>query len=331
MCAGSQNQTMNDILLQVLADDKKLILYRKELNKITGSITATILLQQFIFHASQKKYESFYKFIEPCDHELYREGDSWTEELGFTKYEFNTAYKKLENLGIVTKKINMSRVTFYTLNRALLGKLIKSIYEEHITIPNSPSNSSSGDISPVNGQCQLRKSESINLDYSIIKEQRLLEEEEEEEEERHEKLNLDYLNDYIDETTNNRKTIKGNYTAYRAGVVEAILNPKNKRHKKTIESYRHFIQLKEDQVNRKEIEPHALERLNDILEINIKDFKNKKINGKYDIGIIQSIQQDSIDAYTVTYLGLGKYQSQKLLHNELFSGRELQSKSFDNK
>ena len=126
---------MNDILLQVLADDKKLIAYRKELNKFTGSVTATILLQQLIFHSSQKNYKSFYKFIEPCNNELYRTGDSWTEELGFTKNEFNTAYKKLQKLGIVTKKININRVTFYQLNKSILGKAIMSIYEEKIAIP----------------------------------------------------------------------------------------------------------------------------------------------------------------------------------------------------
>ena len=85
---------MNDILLQVLADDKQLIIYRKELNKLTGSVTASILLQQLIFYASQKKYKPFYKFIEPCSNELYRKGDSWTEELGFTK-RFLTLRRKV--------------------------------------------------------------------------------------------------------------------------------------------------------------------------------------------------------------------------------------------
>lgn len=134
---------MNE-LLNLIADDRGVISYRKELNKITGSVTATILLQQFIFRNKHSKNESFYKFIEPCNHNKYVEGDSWTEELGFTKYEFNTAYKKLESLNIVSKKTNRDRVTFYTLNSVVLAKLIKPLYQSK--------------------ENQLTKSENTNLD-----------------------------------------------------------------------------------------------------------------------------------------------------------------------
>ncbi|MFA6138857.1 MAG: hypothetical protein WC667_12360 [Sulfurimonas sp.] len=99
---------MNDILLQVLGDDKKLIVYRKELNKITGSVTATILLQQLIFHASNNNYVPFYKFIEPCNNELYKAGDSWIEELGFTIHEFRTACQTNSKIG----QLNLKKVTF---------------------------------------------------------------------------------------------------------------------------------------------------------------------------------------------------------------------------
>src|SRR6267142_6072928 len=42
-----------------------------------------------------KKYpQSFWKFIEPCDHREYREGDSFQEKLGFNRKTFLRNYKK---------------------------------------------------------------------------------------------------------------------------------------------------------------------------------------------------------------------------------------------
>jgi len=42
-----------------------------------------------------KKKNEFYKFIEPCAHPCYREGDSWSEELGFSKLVFRNAFDKI--------------------------------------------------------------------------------------------------------------------------------------------------------------------------------------------------------------------------------------------
>lgn len=116
------------ILIELLAKDKDVILYRKELNIITGSVTATILLQQIIFRYVSNQNKAFYKFIEPCKHEKYKDGDSWCEELGFTRKEFLTAIKKLEDAGLVSKKTNMQRLTFYTVNLGDLDKALKGIY-----------------------------------------------------------------------------------------------------------------------------------------------------------------------------------------------------------
>jgi len=118
---------MNNIL-QILANDKELIVYRKELRQITGSVTSTILLQQIIYW-NQKMGGKFYKFIEPCKHSLYIIGDSWQEELGFSKKEFQTAFKKLNMLDICSKKINADRVTYYFLNVDKLMKLLSNIYD----------------------------------------------------------------------------------------------------------------------------------------------------------------------------------------------------------
>lgn len=115
-------------MIELLAKDKDVILYRKELNIITGSVTATILLQQIIYRFVNNGNKPFYKFIEPCGHEKYTKGDSWCEELGFTRKEFLTAIKKLEDAGLVSKKTNMQRLTFYTLNLGDLDKALKGIY-----------------------------------------------------------------------------------------------------------------------------------------------------------------------------------------------------------
>jgi len=112
----------------IIADDMGLIPYRKELNKITGSVTATILLQQILYWYKHNGNKPFYKFIEPCGHELYSAGDSWTEELGFTKREFTTAYKKLEDAGFVSKKTNISRVTYYDVDIEALEEAISGLY-----------------------------------------------------------------------------------------------------------------------------------------------------------------------------------------------------------
>ena len=133
-------------LLSLLAQDKSIITYRKELNEITGGVMATILLQQLIYWADKNDNKPFYKFIEPCENEKYNDGDSWTEELGFSKFEFNSAYKKLEKLNIVSKKINMMRITYYTLNVDVLSKLINSIY--------------------VSKESELMQVKNVDLDYS---------------------------------------------------------------------------------------------------------------------------------------------------------------------
>ena len=44
----------------------------------------------------EKSPGGFYKFLEPCENsKLYKKGDSWTEELGFSRSEFKTAFEKI--------------------------------------------------------------------------------------------------------------------------------------------------------------------------------------------------------------------------------------------
>ena len=106
--------------------DKNILIYRPEFNKITGSVTATILLQQIIYRLQDN--ESFFKFKEPCEHELYEEGDSWCEELGFTRREFDSALSTLKNLGIVKTKMTMTRLTYYSIDKDVFNGLFFVLY-----------------------------------------------------------------------------------------------------------------------------------------------------------------------------------------------------------
>jgi len=58
-------------LLPFLAEDKALIAYRPRFAKLTGSVTAAILLQQIIYW-QQKQGGDFYKFKALCKHELHK-------------------------------------------------------------------------------------------------------------------------------------------------------------------------------------------------------------------------------------------------------------------
>lgn len=112
----------------MLANDQNIIPYRKELNAITGGVTATILLQQVSYWWKKSGSQPFYKFIQPCKHEKYHDGDSWTEELGFSRKEFLTAIKKLEDAGLVKKRTNASRLTYYSLDEIKLNQMLEGVY-----------------------------------------------------------------------------------------------------------------------------------------------------------------------------------------------------------
>jgi uncharacterized phage protein (TIGR02220 family) len=124
--------------LEVIKHDGRQIIYRPELNKVTGSVTATILFQQILYRFERNGGKPFYKFKEPCTHDLYVSGDSWTEELGFSRAEFDTALKsmsaKVNSRGprpdnvLIWYWTDMERRTFYALNEAYAHKVINSLY-----------------------------------------------------------------------------------------------------------------------------------------------------------------------------------------------------------
>jgi len=127
-------------IAMTMSEDKETIPYRKKLNKITGKVTATILLQQAMYW-DIKKDGKFFKFIAPCTHDWYKENDSWLEELGFTRSEFNTAIKKIgykrgknknkienEEDAYVIYYTDSDRVTYWFINWEKLNYDLLKVY-----------------------------------------------------------------------------------------------------------------------------------------------------------------------------------------------------------
>ncbi len=119
--------------IKIIAGDKNVISFRPELKGFFKSTNAAILLQQIIYW-SDKNDGSFYKFVEPCDHDKYKVGDSWCEELYFSRKEFVNAMAKLKEYDLVSTKINMERVTYYTLNIEATEAILSSIYGDETTV-----------------------------------------------------------------------------------------------------------------------------------------------------------------------------------------------------
>lgn len=131
------------VITELIAGDSNMIFYRPKFREITGHTLSTILLSRIIHWWHYKGKKKFFKFNQPTNHKLYRSGDSWLEELGFTRTEFMTARNKIatkisageskaERLKVFDEKgelLNAShlvlywtdadRVTWYRLNEAL--------------------------------------------------------------------------------------------------------------------------------------------------------------------------------------------------------------------
>ena len=118
-------------LVKALAIGLKAKLYFKEFNKITDSVHCSLFLGQLIYWADKNDYKPFYKFRQPCQHELYKEGDSWAEELDFEIRMIDKCIKTLKELGILETKTTIQRVTFYELKIEKLNDILSqnAIYE----------------------------------------------------------------------------------------------------------------------------------------------------------------------------------------------------------
>ena len=123
-------------LLALIADDQGMISYRPGWNKFTGSINATILLQQVIYRWVKHGRQPFYKFSAPCSQPAYREGDSWQEELGMSRKELENAKKKiavstqgnLADSALVSYWRDRYHKTWYALNEPLLVEKLGQTY-----------------------------------------------------------------------------------------------------------------------------------------------------------------------------------------------------------
>ena len=72
-----------------------MVSYRPKLNKITGSVIVTILVQHTLHFQPKKNGWKPFLSLTPCQHADYEPGTSWEEELGITQYEFDGAMSKI--------------------------------------------------------------------------------------------------------------------------------------------------------------------------------------------------------------------------------------------
>jgi hypothetical protein len=122
---------------KIILDDKRIISYRPKLNTETGSVLATILLGQIMYWAEHFG-NPFWKFMQPCEHHQYKQGDSWMEEIGFTRTEMETAFKRIGRR--VNKKTkpdmdafvwywtDMNRLTWYMVNWDRVNRAVENVY-----------------------------------------------------------------------------------------------------------------------------------------------------------------------------------------------------------
>lgn len=120
-------------LFDLLEVDVRIIPYRPQIARIVGNNLSAILLQQIYFRWKNNGKKPFYKFIEPCSHELYILGDSWCEELAFSKKVFVTARnaiaEKIKKGGSKNSESLVhywtlpSRLTYYEINESGVAKM----------------------------------------------------------------------------------------------------------------------------------------------------------------------------------------------------------------
>lgn len=120
-----------DTLVRQLTYSTDIKVYRPQFKRELGSVTASILLNQMIYWWHKMGYNSFYKFKEPCQHPLYHKGQSWCEELEFSKKEFDNAMKKLKERDLVSSKRDNNNKVWYFVNYDQLSAFLKKAYSEN--------------------------------------------------------------------------------------------------------------------------------------------------------------------------------------------------------
>ncbi|MEN8237036.1 MAG: hypothetical protein ABFQ95_05790, partial [Pseudomonadota bacterium] len=92
-----------------------------------GSERAAILFNRLEYWFKIKP-DGFYKFLEPCQHRLYRQEDSWCSELGISRPTFNKAFDRIGTR-------YSSKSAFDSVHEPFKGKLYASYYnrQNHLT------------------------------------------------------------------------------------------------------------------------------------------------------------------------------------------------------
>ncbi len=133
-----------ETILTMLENNSRQILYQPLLNQLTGHALASLLLQQILYRWRQNGRTPFYKFAAPCRHVSYKAGDSWQEELAFSRTEFETARRRIgmkisrskkkqteqsSTISLVTYWTDNQRLTWYALNEPLMAKRLHALVE----------------------------------------------------------------------------------------------------------------------------------------------------------------------------------------------------------
>src|ERR1044072_3239129 len=167
---------------RILSITRNSIPYVKELKKLplVDSVNACILMQQLDYWF-ERYPDGFYKFLKPAErNSAYKQGDSWTEELGFSDAEFRTAFDKIgvryeskteyfkaedkfQGKYYCSYTDKIQKMTYYCRNHALVdAELAKLQFHEieDAAFPNSTISISR------DGESQFIESEEVNPDYS---------------------------------------------------------------------------------------------------------------------------------------------------------------------
>lgn len=131
--------------------------YRPRLRFLFGpdnriSVNAAIFLQQVVYLYVRSGSRPFYKFLNPCDHDWYVEGDSWAESLQMSSKEVSGARGQVaRKVGSGDSKADLSkvypilywtdssRVTWYQVCEVPLRKLLSDLYGSSPIVPDETS------------------------------------------------------------------------------------------------------------------------------------------------------------------------------------------------
>jgi hypothetical protein len=109
-------------MVTILNSVRTSISYTPALNNMTGSVTATILLQHLLHLWFENNEKAFYKYKTP---NAQSDGNSLCEELGFSRREFDTALSKISTKvdrlnedvdSFVKHSTDFTRKTWYYIN-----------------------------------------------------------------------------------------------------------------------------------------------------------------------------------------------------------------------